>query len=192
MTLLRYIDVLQEWSSAKRKEMYRSVQTKAGVSQPTQLLIDMKVRWSSTYIMLNCAETNKEVRISYCHTSTHWCLLSALAHWYFCIRDRSSRAWLGKTCQDRLSSTLSWWMDTCRPIHWSSFSTRVSNLCVLTSYVNLFSIPMSHSKHSHLNVAWLCISQSQRLKPSTGLGLRAPKGQSMHRSLRPFKQLLPR
>ncbi|KAG2743075.1 hypothetical protein P692DRAFT_20747423 [Suillus brevipes Sb2] len=40
--------------------MYRSVQTKAGVSQPTQLLIDMKVRWSSTYIMLNHAETNKE------------------------------------------------------------------------------------------------------------------------------------
>lgn len=58
-----YIDVLQERSSAKRKEMYRSVQIKAGVSQLTQLLIDMKVWWSSTYIMLNCAERNKEVRI---------------------------------------------------------------------------------------------------------------------------------
>lgn len=30
------------------------------MSQPTQLLIDMKVRWSSTYIMLNHAEMNKE------------------------------------------------------------------------------------------------------------------------------------
>ncbi|KAG1818515.1 uncharacterized protein BJ212DRAFT_1479523 [Suillus subaureus] len=42
------------------KEMYRSVQIKAGVSQPTQLLIDMKVQWLSMYIMLNCAKANKE------------------------------------------------------------------------------------------------------------------------------------
>jgi hypothetical protein len=57
--LVRSICV-KERSSAKRKELYRNVQTKGGVSQPTQLLIDMKVRWSSTYIMLNRAEMNKE------------------------------------------------------------------------------------------------------------------------------------
>jgi hypothetical protein len=58
--LVRSICV-KERSSAKRKELYRSVQTKAGVSFPTQLLIDMKVRWSSTYIMLNRADCNKQV-----------------------------------------------------------------------------------------------------------------------------------
>jgi hypothetical protein len=57
----------QERSSAKRKELYQTIQTKAGVSQPTQLLIDMKVRWSSTYIMINRAERNRDVRISHIH-----------------------------------------------------------------------------------------------------------------------------
>jgi hypothetical protein len=78
-TILRYIDVLQEQLSTKRKEMYWSVQIKAGVSQPTQLLIDMKVWWSSMYIMLNHAEMNKEVHILYCHTFTYQSLLLAIA-----------------------------------------------------------------------------------------------------------------
>ncbi|KAG1906490.1 uncharacterized protein F5891DRAFT_1181902 [Suillus fuscotomentosus] len=33
---------------------------KANVSLPTQLLIDMKVCWSSTYVMLNCTKLNKQ------------------------------------------------------------------------------------------------------------------------------------
>ncbi|KAG2741726.1 hypothetical protein P692DRAFT_20750099 [Suillus brevipes Sb2] len=36
------------------------VQVKAGVLHPTQLLLDMKVRWLSTYVMVNHAESNKE------------------------------------------------------------------------------------------------------------------------------------
>lgn len=58
-----YLELLQERSSAKRKELYKNVQTKAGLSRPTQLLIDMKVRWSSTFIMLNRAETHKDVSL---------------------------------------------------------------------------------------------------------------------------------
>ncbi|KIK47782.1 hypothetical protein CY34DRAFT_8650 [Suillus luteus UH-Slu-Lm8-n1] len=57
--LVRSICV-KEHSPAKRKELYQNVQIKGGVSQPTQLLINIKVRWSSTYIMLNRAEMNKE------------------------------------------------------------------------------------------------------------------------------------
>jgi hypothetical protein len=52
----------KERSSAKRKDLYKQVQVKAGVSTPTQLLLDMKVRWSSTYVMVNRAESSKEVR----------------------------------------------------------------------------------------------------------------------------------
>ena len=75
---------VKERSSAKRKELYRTIQMKAGVSSPTQLLIDMKVRWSSTYIMLNRAECNKQVQyhntfffliLTCCYsTLTHLCM----------------------------------------------------------------------------------------------------------------------
>jgi hypothetical protein len=53
---------VKEYSSAKRKELYKQVQLKRGILKPTQLLLDMKVWWSSTYVMINCTETNKEVR----------------------------------------------------------------------------------------------------------------------------------
>ncbi|THH18798.1 hypothetical protein EUX98_g8896 [Antrodiella citrinella] len=49
--LIRAI-VVKERSSSKRKEIFRTVQTRAGVERPLQLLLDMKVRWSSTFIML--------------------------------------------------------------------------------------------------------------------------------------------
>jgi hypothetical protein len=51
----------QERSSVKRKELYKTVQVKAGVLPPIQLLIDMKVRWSSTYVMVNRAEGSRKV-----------------------------------------------------------------------------------------------------------------------------------
>lgn len=43
--------------------MWKTIQTKAnnGV-RPLQLILDMKVRWSSTYLMLDRAERRKEVR----------------------------------------------------------------------------------------------------------------------------------
>jgi hypothetical protein len=55
----------QERSSAKRKELYKTVQVKAAVSPQTQLLLDMKVRWSSTYVMVNRAETSRKVRLEW-------------------------------------------------------------------------------------------------------------------------------
>lgn len=53
--------VTQERSSSKRKEMWKTVQSRAGNPRPVQLLLDMKVRWSSTYLMLDRAERNKAV-----------------------------------------------------------------------------------------------------------------------------------
>ncbi|OBZ65234.1 putative AC transposase [Grifola frondosa] len=57
--LIRAIAV-KERSSSKRKEIFRRIQVKAGAKKVTQLLIDMRVRWSSTYLMLHRAESNKE------------------------------------------------------------------------------------------------------------------------------------
>ena len=61
----RTLSVVQERSSSKRKEMWKTVQSKAGIARPVQLVLDMKVRWSSTYLMLDRAERNKVV--SACH-----------------------------------------------------------------------------------------------------------------------------
>jgi hypothetical protein len=52
---------IQERSSAKRKQAFKDIQTKSGVSKPKQLLLDFAVRWSSTYVMLVRAETHKTV-----------------------------------------------------------------------------------------------------------------------------------
>ena len=49
-------------SSAQRKELFRSVQIQEKV-KPLQLLLDMKVRWGSTYIMLTQAESRMKVSI---------------------------------------------------------------------------------------------------------------------------------
>jgi hypothetical protein len=59
MTLLTAV---QEHSSAKQKEMWKTIQMKANSDvRPVQLILDMKVRWSSTYMMLDCAERKREV-----------------------------------------------------------------------------------------------------------------------------------
>lgn len=57
--------VAQEPSSSKRKEIWKTVQTKANIQQPVQLIINMKVRWSLTYLMLDWAEQKKDVRTMY-------------------------------------------------------------------------------------------------------------------------------
>jgi hypothetical protein len=41
--------------------MWKTIQTKAKDPNPVQLILDMKVRWSSTYMMLDRAEGKKEV-----------------------------------------------------------------------------------------------------------------------------------
>jgi hypothetical protein len=51
----------QERSSSKRKEMWKTVQVKNKVERPLQLILDMKVRWSSTYMMLHRATSRKTV-----------------------------------------------------------------------------------------------------------------------------------
>ena len=55
----------QERSSSKRKEMWRTVQIKANNMPPLQLILDMKVRWSLTYLMLDRAERRKNVHCKF-------------------------------------------------------------------------------------------------------------------------------
>ena len=73
--ILRILNVHQERSSAKRKELFRTVQVekaadkiKTGTSKPDetieqvkQLILDMPIRWSSTHGMLYRAVTLREV-----------------------------------------------------------------------------------------------------------------------------------
>ncbi|KAJ7852733.1 hypothetical protein B0H13DRAFT_2581604 [Mycena leptocephala] len=51
---------VKERSSAKRKELFRSLQKKAGSKTGLQLILDMIIRWSSTYAMLHRGYTLRE------------------------------------------------------------------------------------------------------------------------------------
>ena len=87
----------QERSSAKRKELYKTVQLKAGVSPQTQLLLDMKVWWSSTYVMVNRAESNRKVSTSSLSANfSEWPGISLCSMWIpLCMRwDCKSPTWV--------------------------------------------------------------------------------------------------
>ncbi|KZT01119.1 uncharacterized protein LAESUDRAFT_764043 [Laetiporus sulphureus 93-53] len=57
--LVRAISV-KEHSSAKRKQLFKDIQFHKKVKILRQLLLDMPVRWSSTYVMLECSEELRE------------------------------------------------------------------------------------------------------------------------------------
>jgi hypothetical protein len=60
--LVRAISVKAR-SSSQRKELFQSIQVENKI-KPLQLLLDMKVRWGSTYVMLTRAQLRKKVIIS--------------------------------------------------------------------------------------------------------------------------------
>jgi hypothetical protein len=51
----------QERSSSQRKELFKKVQRNSNLN-PVQLLLDMKVRWGSTHVMLKHALSRQKVR----------------------------------------------------------------------------------------------------------------------------------
>ena len=58
--------VMQEHSSAKQKQLFQTIQQQDKPNHPPwecplQLLLDMPVWWSFTYLMLDCAEKLKDV-----------------------------------------------------------------------------------------------------------------------------------
>ena len=59
--LVRAISV-KAWSSSQRKALFKTVQEQNSV-KALQLLLDMKVRWGSTYVMLSRAESRRKVSI---------------------------------------------------------------------------------------------------------------------------------
>ena len=61
---LKLVVSLKEYqarSSSQRKELFKEMQEEKKLPA-RQLLLDMKVRWGSTYVMLNRAEERQEVR----------------------------------------------------------------------------------------------------------------------------------
>lgn len=60
--LIRAIAV-KERSSAQRKQLFKDIQARPPNPSPvvSQLLLDMPIRWSSTYVMLDRAEKKKAV-----------------------------------------------------------------------------------------------------------------------------------
>ena len=56
------LTAVQEHLSSKRKEMWKTIQIKANSPKVVQLILNMKVLWSSTYLMFDWAKRKKEVR----------------------------------------------------------------------------------------------------------------------------------
>lgn len=72
---------IQARSSAQRKQMFQDLQTAEGTppSQALQLLLDMIVRWSSTYAMLTRALKLKDVSFVFFDASILLILYSSLS-----------------------------------------------------------------------------------------------------------------
>ena len=66
------LTTLQEHSSSKRKEMWKTIQIKANSLKVVQLILNMKVRWSSTYLMLDQAEQKNEVCNKFIMSDQSW------------------------------------------------------------------------------------------------------------------------
>ena len=54
---------IQARSSSQRKDVFKRIQEDKNIVPALQLLLDMKVRWGSTYVMLDRAELRREVCI---------------------------------------------------------------------------------------------------------------------------------
>ena len=55
------LTTIQKCSSSKQKEIWKTIQIKASHKQVVQLILNMRIWWSSTYMMLDQAEQKKEV-----------------------------------------------------------------------------------------------------------------------------------
>ncbi len=53
----------QACSSSQCKELIKVIQIRRGITSTRQLLLDMKIRWGSTYVMLTRAESMKNVSV---------------------------------------------------------------------------------------------------------------------------------
>ncbi|KAG2153565.1 uncharacterized protein EDB93DRAFT_1248829 [Suillus bovinus] len=82
---------IKERSSAKRKELYKAIQTKAGVSSPTQLLLDMKQQEG---VFFSLFHPKFLFLVAHHSTSTH---LSIVTTWMVSVGDAQT---------ERVSSTV--------------------------------------------------------------------------------------
>ena len=57
----------QARSSTKRKQIFIDIQKQGGAKKIYQLLLDMPVRWSSTYVMTSRAEVMRTVQLFPCN-----------------------------------------------------------------------------------------------------------------------------
>ena len=73
----------QARSSAERRALFKAVQERTS-THPCRLLLDMEDRWSSTYIMLTCAESQRQVGSSSISKSNLNCSLLYAVDKFIC------------------------------------------------------------------------------------------------------------
>ena len=87
-------NIIKAHSFAKRKQLFADIQTHREMKPVRQLLIDMPVHWSSTYVITSCVESMSEV----CHQIFATLPATYLPKncWCFCLRDW---AWWEGSCE---------------------------------------------------------------------------------------------
>jgi len=105
--------------------MFKTIQVEASVSTPKQLLLDMKVIWSSTYVMHYRVETNKKAGfLISCFHQSQSCYISMLMH--LCMQwHLRSHMWRNMI----QSFHWGWW--------WCSSNITSSTLACALSHINL-------------------------------------------------------
>ena len=96
-------------SSAQRKEAFKSIQYHHK-EHPLQLLLDMKVRWSSTFVMLTHVESQRQVYTSHIFAIV---LTGCAGSWWVCLWTQAQGKQPQKEVQDNLVGLTQWWMDAC-------------------------------------------------------------------------------
>lgn len=161
---------MQERSSSKRKEMWKTIQLKANSElRPVQLILDMKVRWSSTYFMLDRAEKKREVRRKLkfnliIHLWTSQCVDSFVDDLRWEERDSAKR---DKLRELKLTSE-----------EWARVTTFLGLLSVRLTFIyvyalisnTLISMQTTRSRRSRLRKSQLFILRSQPWKLFTRRG----------------------
>lgn len=138
---------LQARSSSQRKEVFKQIQVNKNIPA-VQLLLDMKVRWGSTYVMLDRAELRREVCISLFNTVILQSILLS-GGWWLRSRDWAPRKKPRKKEENICASAYGGWVGSGKNILWSTgctYSISIQVWLLLLTYI--WKIACRHSSAS--------------------------------------------
>ena len=123
--------------------MWKTVQSKGGIARLVQLVIDMKVWWSSTYLMLHRTEGKKTVRA--------WQIFYHLYSFFYSLSTPLLMNYTGmrQILPSATRYTSSNWLGTCWHVSRSPSDIYIIQSCSNLGKTNFISMPTMHNKLFH-------------------------------------------